>query len=913
MRLFILSIAFSLSFFASKSYAFAKENVPDSVVQINTIVERAQLYYENFPMEKAHVHFDKPYYSVGDTVWFSTFLTSNLYSFEPSRVLYLEVLTSTDSLIQTFRIPLENLAGKGQVVLDPQVYKRDNYRFRAYSKYMGNFDSDYFFNKIIPVGDVLNANLSPNVKFNPENTAKEYKSRIEIELFDRFGNLLPNQRVNWDIIANYKSIGKGRTDTDVNGKLFLDLKTDALEKYDNAVLNLSTAGSGNNSTLHTQIPLKGAFFDVDLQFFPEGGELIANIPKKVGFKAVGTNGLGVPLKGVVVDKDGNTVTEFSSLHAGMGYFDLFPLLDHTYKAIVEFENGVKKEYTLPAVLKSGVSLVHHSSDDTHLRMAMVTNPEYLEANPDKLLYVFAQSNSYLCYAAQLTLKNESLLINIPLERLPNGIIQVLLTDHSGKPISERLVYVNANPFLDIQVKTDKDSYKQKDLVQLDLKIMDPDTVFSGTYSIAVTDESRVPYDDNEGQSIFTSFLLHADLKGHIEKPHYYFNPENENRLQALDALLLTQGYKRFMLQDFISQNYPNLVFLPESGIEVSGTLRLNTGRVVPNAGLLLSIPDRSFRTDQYTDEQGRFRFNNLVFTDSSRVTVNARGNDNYRNLVIHMDQTQYPGIDKNPEWPDIQTNIESKLQAYLRNSRQVFRTDLVLEEVKVVGTITPKKSAKDFSALTGLGMADHTIDPERLEGCRYLLQCLPTLLTGITYDSQEQKFYITRDYNAGGRIPAQVFLNGMPIDAISLNSLPADDIEGIEIFLKDELGTVSRMYQNNGVISFYTKSDHKPAPRMTLAEIERLLPKSNVVDLTPLGYIKEYTFYTPKYETAESKNVRDIRSTVYWNPSVKTDVNGEAKIQFYNGDGNGDYKIVIEGIDVTGNFGRKVLRYKVTP
>lgn len=912
MRILLLSIVFCLSLTVNKAVANIFDKIPDTTVHINTIVERAQLYYENYPLEKAHLQFDKPYYSVGDTVWFSAFLTSNLYTFEPSRVLYVEVLTSTDSLIQTYRIPLENLAGKGQVVLDPQVYKRDNYRFRAYSRYMGNFDSDYFFNRVVPVGDVLNATLSPNIKFNPSNSGKEFRSQAQIELYDRFGNLIPTQRVNWDIISNYQSVSKGRSDTDVNGRFTLDLKTDDIKKYDNAVLNISTAGPGNKQ-LHTEIPLKGAFFDVDLQFFPEGGELIGGVAKKVAFKAIGTDGLGVQVKGLIKDKTGKEITQFNSLHAGMGYFDLFPLEGNSYTAEVEFGNGVKMNYPLPDVKASGISLISHSSDSEMIKMAMVTNPTYLAENQDKTFYVFAQSNSFLCFVAQVSLKNESLLINIPLERLPNGIAQILLTDDTGRPISERLVYVNSSPFLNLSVETDKTVYKQKDLVNLDLKVSDLDTVFSGTYSISVTDENLVPFDENDDFSIFSSFLLNAELKGYLEKPNYYFNTANENRLAALDALLMTQGYKRFMLQDFIQQNYPNLIFLPESGIEVSGTLRLNTGRAMPNGGLLLSIPDKSFRTDQYTDEQGRFRFNNLVFTDSSRLTLNARGNDNYRNLVIHVDQTQFPGIDKNPEWPDIQTNIESKMQAYLRNSRQVFRTDLVLEEVQIVGTVVPKKSHKDYSALTGLGMADHTINPERLEGCLYLLQCLPSMLTGITYDSQEQKFYITRDYNAGGRIPAQVFLNGMPIDAMSLNSLPANDIEGIEIFLKDELGTVSRMYQNNGVISFYTKSDHKPAPRMTLAEIERLLPKSNIVDLTPLGYIKEYNFYTPKYESPDSKNVRDIRSTVYWNPKVKTDINGKAKIQFYNGDGNGNYRVVVEGIDVTGNYGRTVIRYQVNP
>src|SRR3546814_9137302 len=128
-------------------------------------------------------------------------------------------------------------------------------------------------------------------------------------------------------------------------------------------------------------------------------------------------------------------------------------------------------------------------------------------------------------------------------------------------------------------------------------------------------------------------------------------------------------------------------------------------------------------------------------------------------------------------------------------------------------------------------MADHQISADRLKGCNNLIRCLQTALTGITYDAHSQLFFITRDYNAGGRIPVQFFVNGMAMDVPALNGIMPSEVEGIEIFLRDELGTVSRMYQNNGVVSIYTKKIEK-AQRMSLSKIESLLPKSNIIDLT---------------------------------------------------------------------------------
>lgn len=98
---------------------------------------------------------------------------------------------------------------------------------------------------------------------------------------------------------------------------------------------------------------------------------------------------------------------------------------------------------------------------------------------------------------------------------------------------------------------------------------------------------------------------------------------------------------------------------------------------------------------------------------------------------------------------------------------------------------------------------------------------------------------------------------------------------------------------------------------MTLAEIESMLPKSNVIDFHPLGYVQERRFYEPKYETPESKNTNDYRTTIYWNPDVRIDQNGEVELEFFNADGNGKYKVVVEGSDLSGNVGREVYYYEV--
>ncbi|MDH5827668.1 carboxypeptidase regulatory-like domain-containing protein [Sphingobacterium faecium] len=883
----------------------------DSTLPINTVVERVQKLFQVFPVEKLHLHFDKPYYAVGDTLWFNTYLSRNLAEYEPSKIAYVEVLNSRDSLIQTLRIPLDKGMGDGYLVLDPQYLKQENYRFRAYTKWMSNFSTDYFYNKVVPVGDVINKKLITDISFinNDQNAAK---SQAVIQFRDAVGKLLVNSKVNWSLISGWETISNGKGETDGLGKLTVNLSAKERDILKKAFLEVSIQENRNEKPLTSSFSLKNSLWDADVQFFPEGGDLLAGISKNVAFKAVSAEGKGVPVKGRILDGKGKQVAEFSDLGLGMGYFHLLPLANEKYEAVVTFANGQEKKYKLPAVVQNKANVVYVKQDETNLNMAIVTSDEDYTKNPNQSYYVLVQSNGHLVYAAQANLKSSTALIVIPKERLPNGIAQVTLMTPDGKVVSERLTFVKSEKLLDINLAVNKEQFKAKEKVNLKLSVLNNGKKYPGRYSIAVIDESKVPYDDNQDLSIVSNFLVTSELKGYIENPNAYFDEKNPNRDQALDALLMTQGYRRFDYQDLIAEKLPTLTFMPEQGIELAGTLRLNTGRTVSNGGLLLSIPSRSIRKDAYTDDKGRFFFKDLVFADSSKVTVNARGNDNYRNMVINMDQSYFPEIDKDNAYKNnFVMNIDRAIAPYLENSKKEYRKSILLDEVAVVGVQKKVITNRDFPAISGLSMPEHRIEPERLAGCNVLTMCLSTLLTGITYDSQTQKYYVSRDYNSGGRVPVQFFLNGMAIDEPGLNSINVIDIEGIEIFLKDDLGTVSRMYQNNGVVSIYTKKIEAKKPRMSLAEIEKLLPKSNVIDLFPLGYIKERKFYTPTYETPESKAVNDLRTTVYWNPKVEVTETGETALDFYNADGNGRYKVIVEGMDDTGNIGRKVIYYEV--
>ena len=89
-------------------------------------------------------------------------------------------------------------------------------------------------------------------------------------------------------------------------------------------------------------------------------------------------------------------------------------------------------------------------------------------------------------------------------------------------------------------------------------------------------------------------------------------------------------------------------------------------------------------------------------------------------------------------------------------------------------------------------------------------------------------------------------------------------------------------------------------------------PNQNFKDYSFDGYSISRDFYSPKYDINNiEKRKKDIRSTVYWNPQLITDKDGKVAFNFFNSDNQGIYRIVIEGLDNYGHWGRTVLHYNV--
>ncbi|WP_276348603.1 TonB-dependent receptor plug domain-containing protein [Daejeonella sp. JGW-45] len=876
---------------------------------LKKILAQIEKYRSEYPQEKVHLHMDKPYYAIGDNIWFKAYVVNaerNELSVL-SQILYVELINEKDSVKQSLKLPLLFGTASGDFALADSL-KEGNYRIRAYTTWMRNFGEEYFFDKTFTIGNSISNNILTNVSYQFSKTGNSEKVIADINYTDMDGVPLANKEVTYSVNLDFRNITKGKGITDAKGDLqiaFTNTQPFILKSG-----KISTSIKVDDKTLVSKnFPVKSTSNQADVQFFPESGDLVAGIRSRVGFKAVGADGLGMKVTGYISDEANAKVIDFESEHAGMGHFRLQPLANETYTAHIKFEDGSERTFPLPRVAPKGYVLTVNNMDPDNLHVHISTS---VGIQPDSKFTLVAQTNGVVHFVAKNKLDAQSFSSKIPKSRFPTGILQLTLFSPGNQPVAERLVFINHSDFMKIEVGTAKSSYEKREKVKLMLDVKDSKGLpASGSFSIAVIDETKVPFNESAETTIISNLLLSSDLKGFIEQPNHYFTDINETKIRHLDILLMTQGWRRFEWKNILSNSYPNLVYQPETNMEISGRVKALNGKpVVGGRVTLLSSAGDVFLLDTLTDVNGDFRFPNLVFSDSTKFIVQARNERDRKNVEIELNRIPAQLVTKNKNEAQVEINVNRSILPYLQNSKNqyddwrlhgIVGRSILLDEVKIV---EKKPVLKHSSNLNGAGHADAIIKSEDLRNCSFLTQCIQGRVAGIIVNNGI--VYSTRSMNTSfrGPVPMQIIIDGMYVEPEFISSVNPNDVESIEVLKSGGNTAIYGMRGGGGVLVINTKRAEGNKDYRTYAP--------GVISYNPKGFYKAREFYSPNYEDPKiNAKVADLRTTVYWNPNVISDNDGKSSVEFFNADGAGNYKVIVEGINLKGSPGRQVYRYSV--
>ncbi|MDD4922485.1 MAG: hypothetical protein PHS30_08435, partial [Bacteroidales bacterium] len=406
--------------------------------------------------------------------------------------------------------------------------------------------------------------------------------------------------------------------------------------------------------------------DFDVQFFPEGGQLIAGNMQMVGFKAIARNGLGADITGRIVDEQNKEVCTFKSSHLGMGLIAISPQMGQTLSAICEDSHGQNLTVKLPAVSAEHCALVVKQN-------ASIINISVLSPNGaarKDTLYLMANLRGLPVF--QNTLLPESQGISLAKKGLTSGITQLLLLNRNGKILSERLVFISGSDKANMSLNLDKPNYTKRDIAHASILLKNSEgKPIEGNFSISVTDDIDVRIDSNE-TTIQSYLLLQSDLKGHIENPNWYFNPKNKNTAYQLDMLMLTQGWKRYNTAAALEGKYDTGRGFPfEKGPVITGKVQnFPARRGIPKNNVSFLVHKKMAFDMTTTDNYGHFVYQSPEYPDSTEIMVQAEKKPGaFLELVIYPDT--FPKVGISCIFPDDIKN-DAAMKDFLKKSRDRY-------------------------------------------------------------------------------------------------------------------------------------------------------------------------------------------------------------------------------------------------
>ncbi|MDB5134414.1 MAG: hypothetical protein JWP37_1017, partial [Mucilaginibacter sp.] len=657
---------------------------------------------------------------------------------------------------------------------------------------------------------------------------------------------------------------------------------------------------------NTATPNAGA----DLQFFPEGGQLVMGIPTKIAFKAIGVNGLGMEVKGVIVDNDNKKVANLASSHLGMGCFYVTPQENKSYRAKLTYAGGTQSTINLPTANDKGITLSVNNDSLAKASVRITANKNFFEENKNKDFPLLIYSGGI---ATTVNCKLDSAVITLGIlkRHLHTGIATVTLFSPLGEPLCERLIFIQNYDQLSLNISSDKFTYGKREKVNIKLNARSrADSAAKGNFSVSVTDESKLPVEENNENTILTDLLLSSDLKGDVEQPGYYFAHLTPETQTNLDILLLTQGYRKFEWKKLLNNEYPPIAYKPETGLSIAGTAKSLLGKPIAKGTVsLISLTGGPVLT-QTTDDKGNFHFSNLVFMDTAKFVlqaVNAKGKSSTQ-LSYQSDKTG-PVVTANEPLTK-QQDMNQTMPAYLEIHKQQWDNYAKyggpkgheLKEVKIKAV----KRNDDYpsSSLAGPGHADVVIHAEQIENMGGFLSLrLQGKTRGLIYwvPKRSGGFAPLAGGASFGKTNFLIILDGYEINDI--DDVNPQSVETVEVLFGAN-ASIYGIKGGNGAIVITTKQG-KGLQAKDIAS-------TGILPITAKGFYKAREFYAPKYDAGNLNSQRaDLRTTIYWQPELVTDKEGNVSFDYYNADGTGNYRVTIEGIDDKGNLGRRVYRYKV--
>lgn len=864
-------------------------------------------------LEKIYVQTDRPLYFPGEMVWYKAYITNADGKVNSlSDIMMIDLMAPNGDVVKRATLKVAYGYAYGDFYLN-EDWVGGTYTLRAYTTWLQNYGEEAYFEKEIVVQKVI----SPEVLLKLDFDKEAYGPASQVIAHFRANNLENNPLVNYEFAAVLQ----------IKGETIIEqtLVTDAEGKQD-IVFNLPADLNTTDVLITTRVPYKSsaesisrsvpiALYDIDLQFLPESGQAIIGTANTIAFKAVNQFGKPADVSGEIVDETGNLITTFSSYHDGMGAFVMTPTASKYYARLSEPYKATELQ-PLPEMLQNGTKFSVEENEDA-FQIQIFSNSQ------SKLVLVVSSAYEEQLRTTISTSSFNKATFTLPKQALGIGIYKITLEDTKGVPLAERLVFANKDKQLQVKVSLAKDVYATREKVKVKVQTLNADQQpVPANLSVSVADNKLVTYADDKQDNILSQLLVSSELQGKIYKPSFYFKPDEPKAAKALNYVMLTQGWR----------SYIQSTIIPETAIYKPDALNIQYGKVIDGEGNGVQSHVMVFDLNSNkvlkleTDEDGVFSFSEsktgkvlvLAFTDDN-TWVSIESGRYERNMSEGV--LSYTGkVKVDQKIPQLASVLGKKIAKDDKKTTGTIDVAMdmdssELSEVVVVGYGAVKKQS-----LTGAVKVIHSDNLEdKTAGVAQLLQ---GRVAGVSIANASgiygntAKISIRGASSVNGMEQPLVIIDGVPVSQNNaqsdpLGKLEANAIESVTVIKGAAAASLYGSQGGGGVIVVTTKKNsYWNSNRKVFYKRRRFKYATHFFNTYAPKIDYPATFYMPDYASTEIPEKRfDFRNTIYWNPVVQTDANGEASFEFYNSDAVTSFIIATEGIGANGIAGRNETTY----
>lgn len=850
--------------------------------------------------EKLYLMTDKPYYSAGETLYLSgylvhaTLLTRN----SASRYVYAELITPEGQLVERIKIDATNGQFIGTFALNARLTS-GRYTLRAYTRWMTNFDMGYLFTREIYIGNYIDDAILTAVKYNVESNGTV---TAHLRISDQFSLPIVSTPVRYRVIVG----GKGRSHqsrTDKNGEIHFNFRP---SENPNDCIELRV--HANSRDLQRYIQMPSFSDDYHVHFCPEGGNLIGGIAQVIAFKALSANGKSCEVSGKVYNGAGEQIASIATEHHGMGRFVIRPVAGESYYAEFTSATNVVRRFELPKVEAAGVALRVMRQADRYMVLAQ-------SSGVDIANYAAVIHSRGAVVGVVEDLQHPIKILN---KELFDGIAQISVVEKSSNTVvAERLFFVRNGCYAQAEVKANRAKYGCRERVAMDIAVTDSQgRAASGNFSMTVTDATVVERGE-EAENILSYMLLSSDLRGEVENPGSYFTDSSSKTLENLDLVMMTNGWRRYQLQSILAGERPRIITPMEDSERVRGSVFGLIGKAKKPSVVLMN--SKTMYVEQFQlNEYNNFIISGLDCKEDTQYIIqalNKKGRDN--TVRIEIDTENYPVITSSHIREHYLSPSMPIPSAFLTRAKERYFNEggervVDIEEI----IVTARRRSSFFTANTAGSMLHGDLSRfatvyDALATFKELDVVGTTVTTKQHYAAHDVRVAFEEDFSDTDEgssdnaflqtVPSvefdvnvpDVYINGNLADVSDLGDYDTKYVERLS-FADGRAATMLGLPAGQGAILMEVSREGMIYTTDSDAMARVLIRGSH----------KPAEFFKPKYATPQSlqSGEKDMRSTIAWEPLLRTAEGGKIAVDFYTADRSGVYDVIIEGVTDSGEL-----------